>query len=96
MAYIGLNAPALTGKSSALIAGAVRWGPGAMPSFPPTVLDDEELSSLVAYVRYAQSPASPGGSPLNWYGPVAEGFTAWIIVFALVGVAIWIEKGGRG
>lgn len=96
MAYDGVNAPALTGKSAALIAGAVRWGPGPMPSFPPSVLDDKELSSVVAYVRYVQSPASPGGTPMNWYGPVAEGFTAWIVVLALVAIAIWIEKGGRG
>jgi ubiquinol-cytochrome c reductase cytochrome c subunit len=96
MAYVGVNAPALYSKSAALVAGAVRWGPGPMPSFPPSVLDDKQLSSLVAYVRYAQAPASPGGSPLNWYGPVAEGFAAWVIIFALVAIAIWIEKGGRG
>jgi ubiquinol-cytochrome c reductase cytochrome c subunit len=96
MAYAGVNPPALTDKSAALIAGAVRWGPGPMPSFPPSVLDDKELSSLVTYVRYAQSPISPGGNPLNWHGPVAEGFTAWVVVFALVGIAIWVQKGGRG
>lgn len=96
MAYDGVNAPALTGKSAALVAGAVRWGPGPMPSFPASVLDDKELSSVVAYVRYVQSPANPGGTPMHWYGPVAEGFTAWIVVLALVAIAIWIEKGGRG
>ena len=96
MGYSGVNAPALTGMSAALIAGAVRWGPGPMPSFPRSVLDDRELSSLVAYVRYAESPASPGGYSLHWFGPVPEGLAAWAVVFALVGIAIWIEKGGRG
>ena len=96
LAFAGTNAPALYDKSSALIAGAVRWGPGPMPSFPPSVIDDSQLSSLVSYIRSVQSPASPGGSPLNWYGPVAEGFAAWVVVFGLVGAAIWIEKGGKG
>lgn len=96
MAFVGVNAPPLYGKSAALVAGAVRWGPGPMPAFPPSVLSDKQLSSLVTYVRYAQAPDSPGGSPLNWYGPVAEGFAAWMIIFALVAIAIWIEKGGRG
>jgi ubiquinol-cytochrome c reductase cytochrome c subunit len=96
LAYDGSNAPSLAGKSPELIAGAVRWGPGPMPSFPASVIDDKQLSSLVTYIRAVQSPASPGGFALNWYGPVVEGCVAWIVVFGLVGFTIWIEKGGEG
>ena len=96
LAYDGSNAPSLAGKSSELIAGAVRWGPGPMPSFPPSVLDDKQLSSVVTYIRAVQNPAKPGGIALNWYGPVVEGCVAWFAVLGLVGFTIWIEKGGKG
>lgn len=96
LAFTGINAPALTGKSPALIAGAVRSGPGPMPSFPPSILTDKQLNSIVDYVEFIQHPPSPGGSPLNWYGPVAEGFAALVGVFGLVLITGWIERGGRG
>lgn len=38
LTFAGRNAPALTDKSAALIAGAIRWGPGTMPSFPEPVM----------------------------------------------------------
>lgn len=96
LAFIGTNAPALTKDSSALIAGAIRWGPGPMPAFPPSAISDQQLASIVRYVKYVQHPASPGGNPLRWYGPVAEGFVAWVGVLALVLLTVWIEKGGKG
>lgn len=94
--FDGVNAPALTNKSRAIIAGTIRWGPGPMPKFPPSVLTDQQVASIVDYVKYAQHPDSPGGSPMNWYGPVAEGCVAWIIVFGMIMMAMWIERGGRG
>lgn len=96
LAYAGLNAPSLVGKSSALVAGAIRWGPGPMPAFPKSVLSDEQLASIVKYVSFAQNPPSPGGNPLNFYGPVAEGLAGWIGVIVLVLFTVWIERGGRG
>ncbi|MGH9588416.1 MAG: c-type cytochrome [Acidobacteriaceae bacterium] len=96
LAYAGINAPALVGKSPALVAGAVRWGPGPMPPFPKAVLNDEQLASIVKYVTFAQNPPSPGGTPLNFYGPVAEGFVGWVGVLVLVLFTMWIERGGRG
>lgn len=96
LVYAGTNAPNLTHYSPALIAGAIRWGPGPMPSFPPSVLSDQDLASIVAYVKFVQQPPSPGGNSLNFYGPVAEGFVGWMIVLVLVGLTGWIEKGGRG
>ncbi len=96
LAFTGVNAPALTEKSPALVAGAIRWGPGPMPSFPASVLDDKQLDSIVEYVKFVQHPPNPGGSSLGWYGPVAEGFAAWLVLLGVVIATGWIEKGGKG
>jgi mono/diheme cytochrome c family protein len=96
LAFAGRNAPALTDKSAALIAGAIRWGPGTMPSFAPTILDDKQLDSVVKYVRFVQHPPDPGGNPLKYYGPVSEGFVGAVMLLSLIGIAAWIEGGGKG
>lgn len=96
LAFTGTNAPALTNKSAAIVAGAIRWGPGSMPSFPASVLNDQQLASIVKYVQFVQRPPSPGGSPIGYFGPVPEGFVGFIGLFLLVIVTIWIEKGGKG
>lgn len=96
LAFTGTNAPSLVGKDASTIAGAIRFGPGPMPAFPPTVLSDKQLNSIVSYVRFVQHPPHPGGSALGWYGPVAEGFIGWLAIFFVVAVTGWIEKGGKG
>ena len=96
LAFVGTNAPTLTNKSAALVAGAIRWGPGPMPAFPATAISDKEIWSIVDYIRYVQHPPSPGGNALHWYGPVAEGGAAWAGVLALILLTIWIERGGKG
>ena len=96
LAFAGRNAPALTDKSAALIAGAIRWGPGTMPAFSPSVLSDEQLASTVAYVRFVQHPPNPGGDPLKEIGPVAEGGAAVLATLVVIGMAGWIERGGKG
>jgi ubiquinol-cytochrome c reductase cytochrome c subunit len=96
LVFTGSNAPDLSTKSAALIAGAIRWGPGPMPSFPPSVFNDQQLNSIVKYVEFVQQPPAPGGSPMGWYGTVAEGFAGWMIVFGLLGITMWIEWGGKG
>jgi ubiquinol-cytochrome c reductase cytochrome c subunit len=96
LAFVGLNAPSLVNKSPALIAGAIRWGPGPMPSFPPSILTDHQLDSIVDYIVTVQHPARPGGNPMNWYGPVAEGVAAWVTVLILILFSMWAERGGKG
>lgn len=96
MVYTGVDAPDISHKSPALIAGAIRWGPGPMPSFPPTVLNDKQLWSIVDYVQLMKKPPQPGGNALHWMGPVPEGLVAWVTVFVLIGVVGWIERGGKG
>ena len=96
LAFVGTNAPQLTDKSLAVVAATIRWGPGPMPSFPQWVLNNQQVASIAAYVGAVQHPPNPGGISMHWYGPVAEGFAAWVFVFALGGLTMWIEKGGRG
>lgn len=96
LGFVGTNAPDLKAKSPALIAGTIRWGPGPMPKFPPSVLTDEQVASIVAYIQTIQHPINPGGDPLQWWGPTSEGFVAWVIVLGMIGITWWIEKGGRG
>lgn len=96
LALVQTNAPALTHQSAAVIAGAIRSGPGPMPVFPSSLISDQQLASIVDYVQFVQHPPSPGGNPLQWYGPVVEGLVACIIVCALITITLWIEKGGQG
>ena len=96
LAFAGTNAPALTGKSAALVAGAIRWGPGPMPAFPASVLNDQQVASIAKYVTYVERPPNPGGAALNWYGPVAEGWVAWAAILGLLVISVLIELGGKG
>lgn len=96
LALVQTNAPALNMQSEAAIAGAIRWGPGPMPAFPPSLISDQQLASIVEYVQFVQRPPHPGGNPLHWYGPVVEGLVACTMVCVLIALAMWIEKGGQG
>ncbi|MGH9716354.1 MAG: c-type cytochrome [Candidatus Acidiferrales bacterium] len=96
LAFVGVNPPSLVNVDAPLIAGVIRMGPGPMPSFPPAVLSDQQVASIVKYVQFMKRAPDPGGSPLGYFGPVAEGFIAWMMLFVLVGITGWIEKGGKG
>lgn len=96
LAFTDVNAPDLSHKSPALIAGAIRWGPGPMPAFTPDVLSNQQLDSIVTYLKYAQHPPSPGGDPISWEGPVPEGLFGFFGVFTIIAMCFWIEKGGKG
>ncbi len=96
LAFAGINAPSLVGASAANIGGAIRSGPGPMPAFPASAVSDKQLDSIVRYVQFMQHPPNPGGTPMKYYGSVAEGFVAWIATLLLVVAAGWIEKGGKG
>jgi len=67
-----------------------------MPSFPPSVISNQQLASIVKYVEFVQHPPSPGGYSLDFRGPVVEGFAGWIAVFVIIGFAVLVEKGGKG
>ena len=73
------------------IAEATRTGPGTMPVFPPTLISDEELNSLVRYTLYLQDPRDEGGAAIGHVGPVVEGAVGWALgLGTLVIVARWM------
>ncbi len=57
----GKLAPELRGAGLAAqaIAGAVRHGPGAMPSFAPSAISDRDLEQLAAWIRAQPKPVPP-------------------------------------
>jgi ubiquinol-cytochrome c reductase cytochrome c subunit len=84
-------APSLRRATSTQVAEAVRIGPGAMPRFGPDTLDDDQVASVVRYVRYLHSPDDRGGAGLGHLGPLPEGFVAWLVGLGACLVAIrWI------
>jgi len=87
----GGSAPPLTGAEPKQIAAAVRVGPGNMPRFGPETLDDEEVASLVRYVRFLQTAPTPGGSRLGGAGAIPEGFVGWVFgIGACLAATVWI------
>src|SRR5262245_15920589 len=60
------------------IAEAVRGGPGNMPRFGTAALTDQQLQSVVRYVRYLRDPTDRGGNPLGHIGPLVEGAVAFV------------------
>ena len=87
----GGYAPALHSSEPRQVAAAVRVGPGNMPAFPPEVFDDEEVASLVRYVRFLQDAPNPGGARLGGAGPIPEGFVAWVFgMGSLIAATVWI------
>jgi len=94
----GGYAPSLHEAEPRQIASAVRIGPGNMPLFGSQVFNDEEVASLVRYVRYLRHAPNPGGARLGGAGPIPEGFVGWVFgMGALIGATVWIgsKRAGR-
>jgi ubiquinol-cytochrome c reductase cytochrome c subunit len=72
-------APDLKAATPVQIAEAVRIGPYVMPRFSKRNLSDEQLDSIIAYVRQTQHPADRGGWGIGHIGPVPEGLVAWLL-----------------
>ena len=70
------ESPSLDQSTPVQIAEAVRTGPGTMPVFGPSAVEDARLASLVRYVRALHDPADPGGQSLWHLGPIPEGAVA--------------------
>ncbi len=89
----GRAAPSVQPAAPLEAAAAIRSGPGQMPLFAPEALSDEEVNSIVRYVRFLESPPTPGGAALGGAGPIPEGFVAWIFgVGTLILAVLWIGK----
>ncbi|WP_461008215.1 cytochrome bc1 complex diheme cytochrome c subunit [Streptomyces capparidis] len=89
----GKFAPSLEGSSAKHIYEAMLTGPQNMPSFPDSLMPEEDKRDVVAYVRQvtADDDPNPGGLSLGSLGPVTEGLFGWIFgLGALIALACWI------
>lgn len=87
----GQYAPRLDQATPTQVVEAMRIGPGQMPVFNATTLDDAAATDIAAYVQYLHKPDNRGGLALGGNGPVPEGAVALIVgLGGLVAVSIWI------
>jgi len=78
-------APSLMDETPQEIADAVRDGPDVMPKFGPNVIDQRDLDDLASYISFLQhAKYNPGGLQLANWGPVSEGFMAWVFGMGLL------------
>jgi ubiquinol-cytochrome c reductase cytochrome c subunit len=84
-----LDAPPLGAATAVQIAEAIRIGPGTMPVFDESTIDQRTLDSVVAYVVYLRHPDDRGGGSLGGVGPLIEGFVA---LFGGLGLAVLITR----
>ena len=91
----GNAAPSLMMSDAREIAEAVREGPDVMPPFGARVLSDNDVRDISAYVHYLQTAQyNPGGLQLANWGPVSEGFIAWVVGLAVL--VLFIRRIGEG
>ena len=93
-ALLHVDAPSLHASTPAQVAEAIRLGPGQMPAFGVAALTDEQMSSVVAYVRHLDHAPDRGGRPLWHLGPVAEGGLALMALAGLMIFLRWIGERG--
>ena len=87
----GKYAPGLDNVSPKHIYEAMQTGPQNMPSFPDSVMPEQQKAEIVAFVRHTAEAPSPGGMDLGSLGPVTEGLFGWIFgLGGLIAVAIWV------
>jgi ubiquinol-cytochrome c reductase cytochrome c subunit len=71
-------APPVVHADAVQVAEAIRIGPGTMPVFDASTIDQRALDSLVRYVEYLRRPDDRGGTGLGGVGPLIEGFVALV------------------
>lgn len=86
----GHTATSLDDSTPTQVIEAMRTGLGTMPRFSTETLDEAEATDVAAYVAYLHAPRSPGGDPLGYLGPAAEGAVAGAALVALLLVVRWI------
>lgn len=88
----GKQAPNLDPATEKEIYTAMLSGPGNMPKFADSQLSPDEKKDIIAYVKsVTNGKNNPGGNPLGGYGPVPEGFIAWVVgLAAIIAITLWI------
>lgn len=81
-------APALFGDDRTQVVEAMRLGPGHMPPFARTQLDDQQAADVATYVQQLGDKQNRGGAPIASLGPIPEGFIALAIGLPLLVVVI--------
>jgi ubiquinol-cytochrome c reductase cytochrome c subunit len=95
LAY-GTNGPPLGQATAVQVIEAMRTGPGSMPVFSTSVIDDTEARDLAAYVQYLRKPQDRGGLGLGHLGPVPEGLVAWVLgIGGVVLLCRWLGERDR-
>ena len=90
----GKYAPALHGVEPLHIYEAMRTGPQQMPVFSEGAIPDEDVASIIGYLKGLEEQPSAGFS-LGGLGPVTEGLAAWVLgIGGLALVATWIASRG--
>jgi ubiquinol-cytochrome c reductase cytochrome c subunit len=93
----GLVAPPLGEATPRQVIEAMQLGgaglrSGNMPKFDQ-VLDRQQLDSVARFVQYLHHPDDHGGESLGHFGPVAEGFVAWLAAIGLLLVFVrWVGR----
>lgn len=86
--------PSVLRASELELVEAVRAGPGSMPAYATSTIDEEEAVHLAQYVTdELQQAESPGGWSAGTLGPFAEGAVVWVfgVLVVLLGMA-WIGR----
>ncbi len=88
----GKYAPHIAHVNAKQMYTAMLTGPQNMPRFSDRQLTPEEKKDIIAYVEaVTNNRNNPGGYSLGGYGPVTEGFIAFIVgLAAMVGIALYI------
>lgn len=90
----GKYAPPLDNATDMEIYAAMVAGPENMPSFSDAQLTPDEKVDIIKYVRASVDTVSPGGYDLGGFGPVSEGFIAFIVGMGVI-VSITLWSGSR-
>lgn len=92
---VGANeAPTLHHSTPVETVEAVRFGPGTMPMFSESEIDEDQAAAIATYVALGiRQPRDEGGISIGHFGPWSEGFVAWFggLGAILLGCA-WIGK----
>jgi ubiquinol-cytochrome c reductase cytochrome c subunit len=93
-ALLHREAPPLTPATPVQVGEAVRTGPGTMPAFGTSAIDDQQLDDVAAFVEQLKHLDDRGGIPLWHLGPFPEGAVAWVAgAGVLLLIARWIGEG---
>lgn len=85
----GHAATSLEHSSPEQVVEAMRTGLGTMPTYSESTVSEEDAAHIAAYVVYLQHPRTPGGHPLAFLGPMAEGMAAG--VFGVLGLLLFVR-----